>query len=155
MPDQPPSTDATTPRPRRKKKYTAVEYVGTIVADVILLWIVNNMGDWNIPLILDSWADVVVAFNVSLGVSIGVHLILLGYRGAIFAYLGKMLADLISIYVLYQMFIVFPLDFGTIGVAVLNNVVRIGIIIGIGGVIIGLIVRTFQMISRNTLAKEL
>ncbi len=144
------TTTAATPKPKAKKKHTTAESAATVVVTLILIWVVRSVEGWHIPFILDSWDRVLPLLTASLIVSLVVHALFLIYRPAIFVYLGKTAADIMSILVSARFLTVFPFDFGLVGIEVLNLIARIGLIVSIVGIVIGMIVRTVTLISQHS-----
>ena len=119
------------------------ELVGSIVGNVIAIGIVNSVLLWRQythGVVLDTWVDILWAANLSFLVQIAGSFILAFFRPPrLYAFMELLFtaAGLLSVIVF---FIVFPLDFSVIVGPWLNTLLRVVLIVGIGGGAIGLIV---------------
>lgn len=96
------------------KEKKALDFVGSIIGNIIGLALVNSYFLWK-PLthgiVLDTWTEALWAANVSLVVQIAGNLILAFYHPARLYFFIQAIfsaAELLSVIVFY---IVFPLDF--------------------------------------------
>ena len=125
-----------------KEKRTG-ELAAAVVWNVIVLVFVNTVLLWRQATqgaILESWADILWAADISLMAQIVGNLLLCFYRPPwLSAFLRAVFAGtgLLSIIVF---FIVFPLDFSHLVGAWLNTLLKIVMIVGMGGAFIGLVV---------------
>jgi hypothetical protein len=132
-----------------KEKRTG-ELVGSIVGNVIAMVIVNTVLLWRQythGVVLESWVDILWAANLSCLVQIAGTLLLALYRPARLYALMELLfsmAGLLSVIVFY---IVFPLDFSILVGPWLNTLLRVVMIVGIGGAAIGVIVWLVRFIA--------
>jgi hypothetical protein len=132
-----------------KEKRTG-ELVGSIVGNVIAIVIVNSVLLWRQythGVVLESWVDILWAANLSFLVQIAGTLLLALYRPARLYALMELLfsmAGLLSVIVFY---IVFPLDFSLLVGPWLNTLLRVVMIVGIGGAAIGVIVWLVRFIA--------
>lgn len=131
-----------------KEKKTS-DLVASVVFNVIFLVFVNTVPLWQQStrgVVLETWSSVLWAMNVSIGSQIAGNLFLLFYRprwlsellGAVFAATG-----LLSIIVF---FIVFPLDFSKVVGPWLNTLVKILLMLGMAGSLIGFIVQLVRFL---------
>ena len=131
------------------------DYVGAFFAGVVGLVFVNTVLLWQQythGVILDTWADILWAADLSLVVSIAGNLLLCFYRPARLAALVRVLiaaTGLLSIVVFYR---VFPLDFSTVVGIWLNTLVKALLIVGMAGGAIGLIVELVRLASAGSAA---
>jgi hypothetical protein len=132
-----------------KEKRTG-EFVGAIIGNIFAIAIVNSVLFWRQythGVILASWVDILWAANLSFLVQIAGSLILAFYRPPrLYAFLELMFsaAGLLSVIVF---FIVFPLDFSLLVGSWLNLLLRVLMIVGIGGGAIGVIVWLVRFIA--------
>jgi hypothetical protein len=132
-----------------KEKRTG-ELVGSIIGNVIAIVIVNSVLFWRQythGVVLESWVDILWAANLSFLVQIAGSLILAFYRPPrLYAFMELLFsaAGLVSVIVF---FIVFPLDFSRIVGPWLNTLLRVVMIVGIGGAAIGVIVWLVRFIA--------
>ncbi|HVP17910.1 MAG TPA: hypothetical protein VMU36_02875 [Spirochaetia bacterium] len=131
-----------------KEKKTG-DYVGAVVANIIVLVFVNTLLLWRQStqgIVLESWADVLWALDISLGAQIFGNLLLCFYRPPWFSALIRAFlaaAGLMSIIVFY---IVFPLDFSHAVGAWLNTLLKVVLIVGMAGSVIGLVIELVRFI---------
>jgi hypothetical protein len=131
-----------------KEKKTA-EFIGSVIGNIVGLILVNTVLLWRHltqGVILESWVDILWAANLSLLVQIVGNLSLVFYRTPVFLAFMKMLfavTGMISIIVFY---IVFPLDFSRLVGDWLNTLVRVVLMVGMGGALIGFIVELVRFI---------
>jgi hypothetical protein len=132
-----------------KEKRTG-ELVGSIIGNIVAIVIVNSVLFWRQythGVVLDSWVDILWAANLSFLVQIAGNLILAFYRPPrLYAFMELLFsaAGLVSVIVF---FIVFPLDFSRIVGPWLNTLLRVVMIVGIGGGAIGVIVWLVRFIA--------
>lgn len=125
------------------------DYAGAIVGNLILLVFMNTLLLWRQHtqgVVLESWADILWAADISLGAQIIGNLLLCFYRPRLLTTFVRCVfaaAGLLSIIVF---FIVFPLDFSHLVGPWLNTLLKVLLIIGIGGTLIGLVVELVQLI---------
>jgi hypothetical protein len=131
-----------------KEKSTG-DYVGAVVCNVIFLVFMNTVLLWRQytqGVILESWADILWAANVSLGVQIIGNFLLCFFRPAWFSALmraGFAAAGLLSVIVF---FIVFPLDFSRLVGAWLNTLLKVLLMVGMAGTVAGFLVELVRFI---------
>jgi hypothetical protein len=112
----------------------------------------NQLPVWKPYFLLDSYADVLWAINMSLIVQIVLNLVLVFFHPLFFHYLAQTVISLVSFISLLWIVQVFPLDFSSRPGDWLNLVIRIVLIVGLVGTAIGGItnlVRFFQSLFRG------
>ncbi len=125
-----------------KEKRTG-ELVGSAIWSVIAIVLVNSVLLWRQythGVILESWADILWAANLSFAVQAAVSLLLSLYRPARLYSLLQLLSTAAGLVSVIVFFTVFPLDFSLVVGPWLNTLVRIFLIVGIGGTAIGCVV---------------
>jgi hypothetical protein len=126
------------------------DYVGAVVANVIVLVFVNTLLLWRQStqgIVLESWADVLWALDASLGAQIAGNFLLCFYRPQWFSAIIRAFlaaAGLMSIIVFY---VVFPLDFSHVVGAWLNALMKIVLIVGMAGSVIGIVIELVRFIQ--------
>jgi hypothetical protein len=131
------------------KEKTTGDYVGALVGNIIAIIFVNTVLFWRQytqGVILESWADILWAANLSLGAQIVGNFLLCFFRPSWFAALMRAIfaaAGLVSIIVF---FIVFPLDFSRLVGTWLNTLLKVLLMIGMAGTVIGFIVEIVRFI---------
>ncbi len=135
-----------------KEKRTG-DYVGAFVANVVGLVFVNTVLLWSQythGVIQNTWADILWAADLSLVVQIVGNLILCFYRPAWFAALSRAIFAAVGLLSVIVFYLVFPLDFSTVGVEWLNTFLKVLLIVGMAGGLIGFVVELVRMIRATT-----
>jgi len=112
-------------------------YIFSAVFNGVLLWVMNQLLVWKPFFLLDSYAQVLWAINMSLIVQIALNLVLVFFHPRFFHYLAQTVFNLVSIVSLAWIVYVFPVDFSSRLGDWFNLVFRIVLIIGIVGSAIG------------------
>jgi hypothetical protein len=113
-----------------------------VLVNLVLLWRQYTHG-----VILESWAEILWAANLSFAVQAAVSLVLCFYRPArlnAFLQLLSTAGGLVSVIVFFT---VFPLDFAQMVGPWLNTLVKIFLIVGIGGTSIGVILWLVRFVA--------
>jgi hypothetical protein len=123
-------------------RYTG--YGVAIAVDAIMLYVVHHLVEWGVPFITPAFADVVWAFDLSLGTSIAVNALLMLSDRPWWRHVGDVAREataLIATYVLYQ---VFPFDLPSALAATLAGLVLPLIMLIL---VISIVVHTVQAIT--------
>jgi hypothetical protein len=129
-----------------KEKKTS-DFIGAIVGNVIGLAFVNTVALWRQStggIILDSWSEVLWAWNLSLAVQVAGNLFLAFYRPARLRSFVKAVFAATSIVSSLVFFVVFPLDFSRAVGTWLNTTFRVLTGLGVFGSAVGLIVNLIR-----------
>jgi hypothetical protein len=132
-----------------KEKRTG-ELVGSIIGNVFVLVIVNSVLLWRQythGVVLETWVDILWAANLSCLVQIAGSLILAFYRPPRLYAFFELLFSVAGLLSVAVFFIVFPLDFSLVVGPWLNTLLRVVMIVGIGGAAIGVIVWLVRFIA--------
>lgn len=97
--------------PRRRSRTSG--YIGSIVIDVIFIYAVQHLLDWNVPWITSAWSDAAWVVSLSLTISIVANALLLAYDEAWFHNLVEFVAISATLLAAYWMYVVLPFDFGS------------------------------------------
>jgi hypothetical protein len=122
--------------------------VGTLVA-MVLFNIALPLRGWTMGVILPSWADVLWAMNISFAAQVLGNLVLAAYRPAWFYELMQTLFAATGLLATIVFYIVFPLDFAPLTGDWLNILVKVVLIVGIGGSAIALIIHLVRFIAAS------
>ncbi|MGA2380178.1 MAG: hypothetical protein ABSG85_12820 [Spirochaetia bacterium] len=114
--------------------------IGIVLFNTVPLWRQYTQG-----VVLEDFVRILWAANLSFLVQIAGNLSLMFYRPPRFAALVQILATSAGLLSLIVFYVVFPLDFSQVGVAWLNSALRIVLIVGMVGAVIGLIVQTVKL----------
>jgi len=114
--------------------------IGIVLFNTVPLWRQYTQG-----VVLEDFVRILWAANLSFLVQIAGNLSLMFYRPPRFAALVQILATSAGLLSLIVFHVVFPLDFSQVVVAWLNSALRIVLIVGMVGAVIGLIVQTVKL----------
>ena len=131
-------TEERTPRHRSRR----AEYIATIIVNGILIFVFNNLLNWNTPFLTQSFRDVLWAFNLSLGATIAVNAIFIYYDPGWFRHLGHVFLNILGFIAVYQLFTVFPFSFSD----PLRLIVKIALIAAMVGTGIAVLVEFVQLV---------
>ncbi len=132
-----------------KEKRTG-ELVGSVIWNIIAIVFVNSVLLWRQythGVVLESWAEILWAANLSFAVQAAVSLALSFYRPAWLYSFLQLIATAAGLVSVIVFFVVFPLDFSVVVGSWLNTLVKILLIVGIGGTSIGLIVWLVRLLT--------
>jgi hypothetical protein len=87
------------------------DYVFSVIANLVLLYIANNLLNWNISFVTSTFTQVLWAINLSIVVSIIVNILLIIYDSAWFRHSMKALMNIFALLAAYIFYVVFPLSF--------------------------------------------
>lgn len=117
-----------------KEKSKKSEYIATIIFNLIFLYIFNNLLNWHIYFVTNSFNEVLWIVNLSIIVSIIGNALLVVYDPVRFRHLVKIIINIVSFAAVYLVYEVFPFNFYNSfynwGFSILLILVMIGIIIG-------------------------
>ncbi len=131
------------------KEKKTIDFVGAIIGAMIGLVFVNTVLLWSRlthGVILDSWANILWAANLSMAVQIIGNLVLAIYRPArLYSFMQAIFAavGLVSLIVFFN---VFPLDFSQIVGSWLNLFFKVILVLAMIGTLIGMIVNLVRTI---------
>jgi hypothetical protein len=133
--------------PETKRAGRRLGYAVAIAVNLIMLIVVRNVLDWGwLPFLTNEFAEVVPWISLSLVASIMVNLIYQFDDRPTVRSTGQILVNLISIFVSYRLFHVFPFDFAgyEFNWAI---VVRIVLILTMVGASVGVLAETVKLVS--------
>lgn len=117
-----------------KEKSKKSEYIATIIFNLIFLYIFNNLLNWHIYFVTNSFNEVLWIVNLSIIVSIIGNALLVVFDPVRFRHLVKIIINIVSFAAVYLVYEVFPFNFYNSfynwGFSILLILVMIGIIIG-------------------------
>jgi hypothetical protein len=91
----------------KEKSVKRSEYIIAIIVNLILLYIVNNILNWNLSFISPTFNQILWALNLAIGVSIVGNILFILYNPTWFRHLIKTVMNffgLIAVYILYKIF---------------------------------------------------
>jgi len=92
----------------KEKEPKTSEFVVAIIANIILLYIVNNLLSWNLGFIASSFQDVLWIFNISIAATIIGHILFLIYHPGWFRSIIQIILNILGFIVVYYLYTVFP-----------------------------------------------
>jgi len=95
----------------KEKEPKTSEFIGAIIANIILLYIVNNLLSWNLSFIAPSFQDVLWIFNLSITATIIGNFIFLIYHSGWFRSIIRIILNILGFLVAYYLYTVFPFIF--------------------------------------------
>lgn len=87
------------------------EFIGAIIANIIFLYIVNNLLSWNLGFIAPSFQDVLWIFNLSITATIIGNVIFLIYHPGWFRSIIRIILNILGFMVAYYLYTIFPFTF--------------------------------------------
>ena len=144
------STNQRAERRRPPKGTRRLGYGISIVVQVALLILVNNLVEWDIaPFITDEFNDLVPYINVSLVASMVVNALYFAFDPRWFRSLTQAILNVISLVVIVQTYRIFPFDFSGSDfnwtALTRTGLIVLMVLVGVG--IIGEVVKMFQALS--------
>lgn len=121
-------------------------FIAAIVANGVLLFVVNALPGWNPAFITGSFPAVLTPVNLSLIAQIVGYFALLFYHPQSLYHAAKMVFDGFSISALIALVTVFPFDFSGLVGPWLNTVLRVTFVIGIVGSAISAVVNLVKLV---------
>jgi len=87
------------------------EYIANIIFNLIFLWIVNKIPDWNLGFIRDNYNVVLWILNVNILVQIGGNALMLALDMPFIRYLARIITESSSFVTQMVLFYIYPFDF--------------------------------------------
>ena len=126
------------------------EYIVNIVFNLVFLWIVNNIPDWHLDFIKDSFMVVLWILNVNIFVQIAGNALMLISELPVIRYLSRILIESSSFVTLMVLFYIFPFDFSKFyGLFWFDQALHIAFIIGMAVSAIKVISNLWKLIFRR------
>lgn len=98
----------------KEKEAKRSDFIAAIIVNIIFFYIVNNLLNWHISFITPIFQDVLWIINLSIEATILANLIFLVYNPGWFRSSVQIILNIISFYVAYLLYIVFPFTFSNI-----------------------------------------
>jgi hypothetical protein len=99
------------PKERMARKYRILGHLLLVIIFSLMMYVFNNMIRWEAQVINSDWSKVLSIINISLGLTIFAHLIFLFYDPKKLQSAVQIILDVLSIIVLYRLFVVYPFRF--------------------------------------------
>jgi len=130
----------------KEKEAKTSEFIGAIIGNIIILFIINNLLSWNLSFIAPSFQDVLWIFNISLSATIIANIIFLLYHPGWFRSIIQIILNTLGFWVCYLLYTIFPFTFSQIIFAYL---LKFALIIAMIAIIIASLVEVVRLISRG------
>jgi len=88
-----------------------VGYLVSIIIDLVLIWVFNNLLNWGVPFLTSKYTGVLWAIDFSLGASIIVNILNLIFDFSWMRHLGQLILLPISMFATYLILSIFPFTF--------------------------------------------
>jgi peptidoglycan/LPS O-acetylase OafA/YrhL len=96
---------------RNREKEQKSEYISAIIVGLIFLYVVNNLLNWHIYFITNSFNEVLWIINLSIIATIIGNALLLLYSPERLRHVVKIIINIISFIAVYIVYKVFPFNF--------------------------------------------
>jgi len=131
----------------KEKEFKTSEFIVAIIVNIIVLYIVNNLLNWNLSFIAPTFSEVLFILNISIIANIIANIGFLVYQKGWFRSIAQIVLNVISFIVVYTLYTVFPFTFQSIWV---TYALLLILIIGM----VGLFISTIYEIVRLILTHE-
>lgn len=131
---------------RTEKNRSVGSYVVAVVANAVVLWLVNKAPDWNLRFLTDSYPAVLWALNLSILVQLVGNAFLVFFHPRFFHYFAQAVFNVVTVLATVILVSVYPLDFSFLA-GIIDTIVRIVLIIAAVGAAISAIVNLFRAIG--------
>lgn len=107
------------------------DYIGAVVINIIILYLINKVPGWNFKFIKDGFTAVLWVMNINFVLQIAGNLCLVIYSERWFRNLVNLLLHTIGFVMFISLYIMYPFSFANAGVAWLDKIIRILLFISI------------------------
>ena len=134
-------------KPGKNRK---AEYIATIIVNLIWLFIINKVPDWDLKFINDRYMAVLWALNLNVFIQIGGNLIMLIFSLRFVRYLAKMVMEAANFFVMLLLYYIYPFDFSEVaGWFFLDKVIPWLLIIGMVVSAVNVISNCWKLLFRR------
>lgn len=128
-----------------EKDASKSEFIVTIMVNIIILYIVNNVLSWNLSFITSSFQDVLWIFNISICATIIANLIFIAYHPGWFRSLVKIILNTLAFIVCYQLYTLFPFIFSQVTYTIILKMV---LLVGMVAQLIASLIEVLRLIYK-------
>lgn len=132
----------------KEKEFKNSGFIGAIIVNIIFLYIVNNLLNWNIFFIAPTWTQVLFILNLSIVANILANIGFLIYQRGWFRTLVQIILNIIGFVVVYELYVVFPFIIQTEWIAI---GLKLLLILAVIGLVISTIIEVLRLITNNIL----
>jgi len=129
----------------KEKEPKTSEFIVAIIANLIFLYIVNNLLSWNLSFIAPSFQDVLWIFNISIAATIIGNIIFLIYHPTWFRSIIRIILNILGFLVIYYLYTVFPFVFSNY---LFTFSIKFALIVAMVVMVIATIVEMVKLILR-------
>ena len=87
------------------------EYIGTIISNLVFLWIINNVQSWHLGFLKDNFIVVLWILDVNILIQVGANLLMLMYESTLLRRLAIILSETAKFIATLVLYIIYPFDF--------------------------------------------
>lgn len=128
-----------------KKKPQKSQFIAAVIVNLIILYIANNLLNWNLSFIDNSFLQVLGILNIFLIAAILVNFLFIFYSKSWFRNLLLIPVDLLGLATAYTLFSIFPFIINNI---ILEYLLKLILLVFIIGSFISLVVHIIKFILR-------
>lgn len=136
-----------------EKEVRTSEFIIAIIVNIIFLYIFNNLLNWHIDFITNSFQDVLWIINLTLGFTIIINVFYLFYHPKWLRDSLQIIINILGFLVVYVLYILYPFKFSqlfiTYGLKLVLILIMIGIIAATVYQIMLLILRIYLKLQKN------
>ena len=142
-------------RREKEKNSKKSEYFGAIVVNIILLYIFNNLLNWQVYFITNALNEVLWIINLAIIATIIGNIILLIFNPEWFRHIIKIILNIFAFTAVYSIYSVFPFNFSSFLIDWSVTIALIFIMIGIAvATIIELFFLIISILARFNVINE-
>lgn len=127
-----------------KRETKQIGYAVAVVMNVIVWYVINNLLNWNVQFITPRFADVLWAFNLSIGATAVTNAFYIIYNPGWFHHLTQMVLAVLAFNSVYVLRSVFPFDFPN---ATWDYALRLALLMAMVAAGIAFVVELVKLIS--------
>jgi hypothetical protein len=131
----------------QKKERKTGEYIGAVIANAILFFVVNKIPDWNVVFLNSNYFTVLRIINIAIIVQLTGNFMLIFYHPIFLHEFTQALFSIFGFIVLVFMLSFFPFDFEEIGLGWLETFLRVLLIISLVGTAVSGIIHIIKGIT--------
>ncbi|WP_424355798.1 hypothetical protein [Methanobacterium sp. MBAC-LM] len=130
-------------RREKNKNSKKSEYIGAIVVNIILLYIFNNLLNWQVYFITNALNEILWIINIAIIVTIIGNIMFLIFNPEWFRHIIKIIMNIFAFTAVYSIYSVFPFNFSSF---LIDWSVTIALIFIMVGIVIATIFELFFLI---------
>jgi hypothetical protein len=130
----------------KKEKSKKSDYIISIIFNLILLYVFNNLLNWHVYFVTNALNSVLWIINLSIIATIIINTLLLFYDPEWFRHVMKIILNIFAFIAVYFLYNAFPFNFNNIYI---NWGLKILLIVGMIGIAIAFIEEFYLLITRR------